>query len=78
MNHLLKIKKKNRKIKEAGDSWYVYKNKLDRACFQHNMVYGDFKDLADELHRPIIKNFKKRRANSSFKDNIWGVDLVYM
>ena len=42
------------------------------------MVYGDFKDLADELHRPIIKNFKKRRANSSFKDNIWGVDLVYM
>ena len=25
---------------------YIYKNKLDKACFQHDMAYGDFKDLA--------------------------------
>ena len=24
---------------------YVFENKLDKACFQHGMVYGDFKDL---------------------------------
>ena len=31
--------------------------------------------LANELHKPITKKFKKRKVYSSFKDNIWGVDL---
>ena len=34
------------KFKETGDTNYIYKNELDKACFQHDMVYGDFKDLA--------------------------------
>ena len=34
------------KFKERGDTSYIYKNKLDKACFQHDMTYGDFKDLA--------------------------------
>ena len=34
--------------------------------------------LADELHKPIIKKFKKRKVYSQFKDNIWGVDLADM
>ena len=34
--------------------------------------------LANELHKPIIKNFKKRKIYSSFRDNIWGVDLADM
>ena len=34
--------------------------------------------LADELHKPIIRKFKKRKVHSSFRDNIWGVDLVDM
>ena len=24
----------------------LYSNELDKACFQHDMAYGDFKDLA--------------------------------
>ena len=32
--------------------------------------------LADELHKPIIRKFKKRKVYSSFRDNIWGVDLA--
>ena len=32
--------------------------------------------LANELHKPIIKKFDKRKVYSSFKDNIWGVDLA--
>ena len=28
--------------------------------------------LADELHKPIIRKFNKRKVYSSFKDNIWG------
>ena len=34
--------------------------------------------LAEELHKPIIKNFKRRKVYSSFKDNIRGVDLADM
>ena len=30
------------KFKQAGDSQYIYQNELDKACFQHDMVYGDF------------------------------------
>ena len=34
--------------------------------------------LTDELHKPITRKFKKRKVHSSFKDNIWGVDLADM
>ena len=33
------------------------------------------KQLANELHKPIIRKFGKRKVYSTFKDNIWGVDL---
>ena len=36
------------------------------------------KILAEELHKPVIKKFNKRKVYSQFKDNIWGVDLVDM
>ena len=34
--------------------------------------------LANELRKPVIKKFKKRKVYSSFKDNIRGVDLADM
>ena len=34
--------------------------------------------LANELHKPVIKKFYKRKVSSQFKDNIWGVDLADM
>ena len=34
--------------------------------------------LAEELHKPIIKKILKRRVYSSFEDNIWGTDLAGM
>ena len=36
------------------------------------------KILAEELHKPVIKKFNKRKVYSQFKDNIWGVDLADM
>ena len=30
---------------QTGDSRYIYRNELDKTCFQHDMAYGDFKDL---------------------------------
>ena len=32
--------------------------------------------LAEELHKPVIRKFYKRKANFSSKDNIWGADLA--
>ena len=40
-----KKKERIRKFKETIDSRYVYENELDKACFQHNMAYGCFKNL---------------------------------
>ena len=134
------------KCRETGDTNYIYKNELDKACLVHDAAYSDSKDLtkrtaadktlknkafdiakapkydgyqrglasmvykffdskvaspdkksvgsgakcvntkttpqneqlADELHKPIIRKFKKRKVYSAFKDNIWGVDLADM
>ena len=33
------------KLKEKGDLIYIFKNKLDKACFSHDAVYADSKDL---------------------------------
>ena len=123
-----------KKFMQTGNTSYIYNNDLDKACFQHDMSYGKYKDLtkitqsdkglrdksfkiasnpkydayerrlvleksasladkfakgsginsilnkqlADELHRPIIRKFRRRKVNSSFKDNILGADLVDM
>ena len=122
------------KFKETGDTNYVFKNELDKACFVHDAAYSDRKDLtkrtiadknlknrafdiakepkydryqrglasmvykffdskvsgsgaklipenkqlANELHKPIIRKLEKRKVYSTFKDNIWGVDLADM
>ena len=53
-----------KKFKETGDSKYIYQNELDKACFQHDMAYGDFKDLlrriaADKVLRDKAFNIAK-------------------
>ena len=42
---LTKNKKRIQKYKETGYTNYIYKNELDKVCFQREMVYGDFEDL---------------------------------
>ena len=34
--------------------------------------------LAEELHKPIIRKFNKRKVYSAFEDNIWGADSADM
>ena len=41
-----KNKERIQKFKETGDRKYIYRNELDKACFQHDMAYVDFIDLA--------------------------------
>ena len=40
-----KNKERIQTFKETGDTSYIYKNELDKACFQHDMACGDFKDI---------------------------------
>ena len=56
-----KNKERIQKFKETGDSRYIYQNELYKACFQHDMAYGDFKDLngstfADKVFRDKTLN----------------------
>ena len=61
-NNKVRIKK----IKETGDSRYIYQNELDKACLEHDMAYEDSKDLngrkaADKiLHDKALKLLKIR------------------
>ena len=53
-----------KKFKETGDSTYIYQNGLDKACFQHDLAYGDFKDLpwrtaCDKVLRDKVFNIAK-------------------
>ena len=38
-----KNKQRIQRFIETADTKYIYKNELDKACFQHDMAYGDFK-----------------------------------
>ena len=54
MDHLLKNKERIQKFKETGDTRFIYINELDKASFQHDMAYGDFKDLKRRTASDII------------------------
>ena len=43
---ITKNKERIQKVKETGDTNYIYKHELVKVYFQHDMAYGDFKDLA--------------------------------
>ena len=55
----------------------VYKC-FDKKSMGSGIARSNSLKLADELHKPVIKNFNKRKVYSQFKDNIWGVDLADM
>ena len=42
------------KFKKTGDTKDIYRNELDKACFHHDMAYGDFKDLARRTAADIV------------------------
>ena len=41
-----KNKERIEKFIQTGNTDFIYRNKLDKACFQHDMAYGKSKDLA--------------------------------
>ena len=47
---------------------FFYKKSPDSGIKNENISN---KDLAEELHKPIIRNFNRRKIHSPFIDNIW-------
>ena len=63
-----------RTTSNSNIAWY-YKKSSGSGIEDENIPN---KELAEELHKPIIKKFNKRKIHSPFIDNIWGDDLAYM
>ena len=67
-------KKKERiiKFKETDDSRYIYQNELDKACFEHDVACGDFKDLnrrtaVDKVSRGKTFNIAKNSKYDGYQ-----------
>ena len=70
-----KYKERIQKFKRTGGLRYIYQNKLDKACFQHEMVYGDFKNLtrrtaADKLLGDKAFNIAKNAKYDGYQRRI--------
>ena len=74
---MLSNKERIKKFNETGDSWYIYQNKLDKACFQDDVTYGDFKDLTrriasdKKLHNKVFNIAKNPKYNGYQKHVFW-------
>ena len=73
-----KNKERIQKMKQTEDTKYIYKNKLDKACFQHDMVYGDFKDLAKRTASDKVFRGKAFKIASNPKYDGCQKGLAYM
>ena len=72
-----KNKKRIQKFKETRDTRYIYKNELDKACFQHDMTHGDFTDLKSLLGNLLtgkgINRAGKGKAAIAMRQ-VWGTN----
>ena len=75
-----KNKERIQKFKQTGDSRYIYRNELDKACFRHDMAYGDFKDLkrrtdADNVLRDKAFNIAKNPKYDGYQRGL--ASMIY-
>ena len=61
----------------ASMAYNFFDKKSKESDVANNQIKQNLQ-LANELRKPIIRNFKKRTVYSRFKDNIWGADLADM
>ena len=77
MVHLLKTKK-GIKFTQTGNADYIYKNDLDKACFQHDMAYGKYKDLTKRTQSNKVLRDKAFEIASNPKYDGYQRDLASM
>ena len=64
-----KNKERIEKFMQTGDTNFIYKNELDKACFQHDIAYGRTKDL---VKRTQLDKVLKDKAFSIASDPNYG------
>ena len=64
----IKNKERMKKFKETVDSRYTYQNERNKVCFQHDMVYGDFKDVN---RRTVADKVLREKAFNVAKNTIY-------
>ena len=77
-----KNKERIQKFQETGDTSYIYKNELDKACFQHDMAYGDFKGSArrtasDKVLRDTAFNIAKNPKYHGYHRGLASMDYKF-
>ena len=75
-----KNKERIQKFEETGDTSYTYKIEPDKACFHHDMKYGDFKDIArktasDKVLRDTAFNIAKNPKYDGYQRGL--ASMVY-
>ena len=56
--------------------WFIWLVSSSRAIKGESILNKEL--VVEELHKPIIEKFEKRRINSPLTENIWGTDLDNM
>ena len=60
-------KERIKKFKQTGDTRYIYRNDLDKACFQHDSAYADNKDLINRTKADKVLKDKAYNIASNAK-----------
>ena len=71
----IKKKERRKELKETRDLRYIYQNELGKACFQHDMAYGDFKDLprrttSDKVLHEKVFNIAKNSKYDKYRHGL--------
>ena len=67
MFHSQKNKERIKKIKQAGNTDFIHRNELDKACFQHDMAFGKTKDLVKRTQSDKVLKDKAFKIASNPK-----------
>ena len=73
-----KNKERIKKFIETRDTSYIYKNDLDKSCFQHHMAYGVFKDIKRRMASDKILREKAFNTAKNSKYDGYQVGLISM
>ena len=73
-----KDKERIQKFKQTGDSRYIYKNELNKSCFQHDMAYGDFKELKRRTAADKVLRYKAFNISKTTKYDGYQRELASM
>ena len=78
MVYLPKTKKRIEKFMAASNTDFIYKNELDKACFQHDMAYGKSKDLSKVTQSDKVLRDKAFEIASDPKYDVYQRELASM